>query len=199
MYVANIVTKNNLNVDKYFNVVESLGEIIQELPTLIIGWDIVKEINPKADFIDKKISEDIFWTFKKTERRDIFEEDLYNFINYSYNLLVNNIKYEFIDLILLTEPKLKTIFKILKKSTKLIGYKYNNMLYLYSNNIIYGFDLKLVSYLGYNQETTFEKIKSYCLVFLEHNDILIEYKDIIEMLNNEVKYIPYLYSIEHHE
>jgi hypothetical protein len=199
MYVANIVTKNNLNVDKYFNVVESLDEIIQGLPTLIIGWDIVKEINPKADFIDKKISENIFWTFKKTERRDIFEEDLYNFINYSYNLLVNNIKYEFIDLILLTETQLKTIFKILKKSTKLIGYKYNNMLYLYSNDIIYGFDLKLVSYLGHNQETTFEKIKSYCLVFLEHNDILIEYKDIIEMLNNEVKYIPYLYSIEHHE
>ena len=99
MYVANIITKNNLNVDKYFNVVESLDEIIQGLPTLIIGWDIVKEINPKADFIDKKILENIFWTSKKTERRDIFEEDLYNFINYSYNLL--------------TEPQLKTIFKIL--------------------------------------------------------------------------------------
>lgn len=199
MYVANIVTKNNLNADKYFNVVESLDEIIQGLPTLVIGWDIVKTINPDADFIDKKISENIFWTFKKTERRDIFEEDLYNFINYSYNLLVKNIKYQFIDLILLTESQLKNIFKILKKSTKLIGYKYNNMLYLYSDNIIYGFDLNLLDYLDYNRQTTFDKIKSYCLVFLEHNDILIEYKDIIEMLNNEVKYIPYLYSIEHYE
>lgn len=198
MYVANIVTKNNLNVDKYFNVVESLDEIIQGLPTLVIGWDIVKTTNPDTDFIDKKISENIFWTFKKTERRDIFEEDLYNFINYSYNLLVKNIKYQFIDLILLTESQLKNIFKILKKSTKLIGYKYNNMLYLYSDNIIYGFDLNLLDYLDYNRQTTFDKIKSYCLVFLEHNDILIEYKDIIEMLNNEVKYIPYLYFIEHY-
>jgi hypothetical protein len=199
MYVANIVAKNNLNIDKYFNVVESLGEIIQGLPTLIIGWDMVKAINPNVDFIDKKLSDDVFWTFKKTERRDIFEEDLYNFIHYSYNLLIKNVNYKFIDLILLSELELKNTFKILKKSTKLIGYKYNNMLYLYTDNTIYGFDLKLLTYLDLDVDKTFEKIKSYCLVFLDHNDILIEYKDIIEMLNNEVKYIPYLYSIEHYE
>jgi hypothetical protein len=199
MYVANIVTKNNLNIDKYFNVVESLDEITQGLPTLIIGWDMVKTINPNVDFIDKKLSDDVFWTFKKTERRDIFEEDLYNFIHYSYNLLIKNVNYKFIDLILLSELELKNTFKILKKSTKLIGYKYNNMLYLYTDNTIYGFDLKLLTYLDLDVDKTFEKIKSYCLVFLDHNDILIEYKDIIEMLNNEVKYIPYLYSIEHYE
>ena len=34
-------------------------------------------------------------------------------------------------------------------------------------------------------------------MFLEKEEILIEYKDIIDVLNNEVKYIPYLYSIEH--
>ncbi len=199
MYVANIVTKNSLNIDKYFNVVESLDEIIQGLPTLIIGWDIVKTINPEVDFIDKKLSEDIFWTFKKTERRDIFEGDLYNFIEYSYSLLIKNVGYKFIDLISLSELELKNTFKILKKSTKLIGYKYNNMLYLYTDNTIYGFDLKLLKYLDLDVDKTFEKIKSYCLVFLDHNDILIEYKDIIEILNNEVKYIPYLYSIEHYE
>lgn len=199
MYVANIVTKNNLNIDKYFNVVESLDEITQGLPTLIIGWDMVKAINPNVDFIDKKLSDDVFWTFKKTERRDIFEEDLYNFIHYSYNLLIKNVNYKFIDLILLSELELKNTFKILKKSTKLIGYKYNNMLYLYTDNTIYGFDLKLLTYLDLDVDKTFEKIKSYCLVFLDHNDILIECKDIIEMLNNEVKYIPYLYSIEHYE
>jgi hypothetical protein len=199
MYVANIVTKNSLNIDKYFNVVESLDEIIQGLPTLIIGWDIVKTINPEVDFIDKKLSEDIFWTFKKTERRDIFEGDLYNFIEYSYSLLIKSVGYKFIDLISLSELELKNTFKILKKSTKLIGYKYNNMLYLYTDNTIYGFDLKLLKYLDLDVDKTFEKIKSYCLVFLDHNDILIEYKDIIEILNNEVKYIPYLYSIEHYE
>lgn len=199
MYVANIVTKTNLNIDKYFNIVQSIDEIIDDLPTLVIGWDIVKTINPNADFIDKKLSNNIYWTFKKTERRDIFEEDLYYFIKHSYNLLIKNIEYIFIDLILFSDSELKTTFKKIKKSPKVIGYKYNNMLYLYTDKTIYGFDLKLLKYLDLDSDKTIEKIKSYCSVFLTDTNILIEYKDIIEMLNNEVKYIPYIYSILQNE
>ena len=197
MIAANIVTNTNINIDKYFNVVKTLDEIVQGLPTLIIGWDIVKTINPEADFIDKKLSDDIFWTFKKTERRDIFEEDLYNFINYSYNRLIKNIKYRFIDLIQYSESELKDTFKKIKKSENVIGYKYQNMLYIYIDNIIYGVDTKLIKYIGHDLESTLNKIISYFDVFLEKEEILIEYKDIIDVLNNEVKYIPYLYSIEH--
>jgi hypothetical protein len=197
MIVANIVTNTNINIDKYFNVVETLDEIVQGLPTLIIGWDIVKTINPNADFVDKKISEEIFWTFKKTERRDIFEEDLYNFINYSYTKLIKNINYTFIDLISYSESELKNTFKLIKNMNDVIGYKYKNMLYIYTKNTIYGVDIKLIEYVGYDVNEILSKIISYFDVFLENEQILIEYKDIIDVLNNEVKYIPYLYSIEH--
>lgn len=197
MIVANIVTNTNINIDKYFNVVETLDEIVQGLPTLIIGWDIVKTINPDADFVDKKISEEIFWTFKKTERRDIFEEDLYNFINYSYTKLIKNINYTFIDLISYSESELKNTFKLIKNMNDVIGYKYKNMLYIYTKNTIYGVDIKLIEYVGYDVNEILSKIISYFDVFLENEQILIEYKDIIDVLNNEVKYIPYLYSIEH--
>ena len=197
MIVANIVTNTNINIDKYFNVVGTLDEIVQGIPTLIIGWDIVKTINPDADFVDKKLSEEIFWTFKKTERRDIFEEDLYNFINYSYNKLIKNINYKFIDLISYSETELKDTFKLIKKMNNVTGYKYKNMLYIHTENTIYGMDIKLLEYVGYNVDETLNKIISYFDVFLENEQILIEYKDIIDVLNNEVKYIPYLYSIEH--
>lgn len=197
MIVANIVTNSNINIDKYFNVVGTLDEIVQGLPTLVIGWDIVKTINPDADFVDKKISEEIFWTFKKTERRDIFEEDLYNFINYSYTKLIKNINYTFIDLISYSESELKNTFKLIKNMNDVIGYKYKNMLYIYTKNTIYGVDIKLIEYVGYDVNEILSKIISYFDVFLENEQILIEYKDIIDVLNNEVKYIPYLYSIEH--
>lgn len=196
MFVGNIVSKSNINIDKYFNVVESLDNIIQGLPTLIIGWDIVKTIEPNADFIDKKLSKDIFWTFRKSERRDIFEEDLYNFIHYTYNLLVKDIKYEYIDFIQLDNIEIKETFNQIKNK-KSITYFYNNMLYIHSEKTIYGVDLKLVKYLDFDTTKTINKIKKYSNVFLTDNDIIIEYKDIIDMLNNEVKYIPYLYSIEH--
>ena len=197
MFVGNIVTHSNINVDKYFKVVNSLDDIINGLPTLIIGWDIVKTIDPNVDFIDKKLSEDIFWTFKKTERRDIFEDDFYNFNEFCYKLLIKNVQYRFIDLIQINENELKNIFKFIKKTENVIGYLYNNMLYIFVENIIYGIDLNLVKYMNYNTDDVLSKIKSYCSVFLDNKEILIEYKDVIDMLNNEVKYIPFLYSIEH--
>lgn len=197
MFVGNIVTHSKINIDKYFNVVDSMDNIIHGLPTLIVGWDIVKTIEPDADFIVRKLSHDIFWTFKKTERRDIFENDLYDFIHYSYNLLINNVEYKFIDLIQLNETELKNTFKTIKNNYNVIGYIHENMLYIYSENIVYGLDLKLVSYLDLNLNKILNKIKSYCLVFLDNDEILIEYKDIIDMLRNEVKYVPFLYSIEH--
>lgn len=197
MFVGNIVTQSKVNIDKYFNVVETMDAIIHGLPTLIVGWDIVKTIEPEVDFITRKLSDNIFWTFKKTERRDIFENDLYDFIHHSYNLLIKDLDYKFIDLIQLSEQELKTTFKEIKKSTKVIGYIHENMLYIYTDNIVYGLDLKLVTYLEYNLSDILNKIKSYCSVFLDNDEILIEYKDIIDMLNNEVKYVPFLYSIEH--
>jgi hypothetical protein len=196
MFVGNIVNKSNLNIDKYFNVVESLDDIIKGLPTLVIGWDIVKTIKQDADFIDKKLSKDIFWTFKKTERRDIFEEDLYNFIQYSYNLLIKDIEYQFIDFIQLGKNETKEVFNQIKNN-KSTSYFYNNMVYIHNKKTIYGIDLKLVKYLDFDVTKTINKIKTYSTVFLSDNDIIIEYKDIIDMLDNEVKYIPYLYSIEH--
>lgn len=196
MYIANIVTNSNINVDKYFKVSDSLNNIIQDLPTLIIGWDIVKTINPDVDFIDKKLSDNIFWTFKKTERRDIFEEDLYNFTQYTYNLLVKDIKYHFVDFIELDKNEIKDVFNRIKNK-KSISYFYDNMIYIYSEKTIYGIDLKLVKYLDFDTTKTINKIKNYSTVFLSDSDIIIEYKDIIDMLNNQVKYTPYLYSIEH--
>jgi hypothetical protein len=197
MHIANIVTNSNITVDKYFNISNSLDNIIQDLPTLIIGWDIVKSINPDVDFIDKKLSDNIFWTFKKSERRDIYQEDLYNFITYCYKNLIKDIDYSFIDLITLTDSEIKESFNNIKKCKKSATYQYNDMIYVYCDNTIYGIDLKLVKYLDYDVKKTIEKIKKNSFVFLSGDQILIEYKDIIESLDNEVKYVPYLYTIEH--
>ena len=60
MKIGNIVSNTDLNVGNEFNVVDSLDNIIKGIPTLIVGYSIVKEIfGDELDFIKRKI-EDIF-------------------------------------------------------------------------------------------------------------------------------------------
>jgi hypothetical protein len=70
------------------------------------------------------------------------------------------------------------------------------MIYLYFDNFIFGIDLDTIDFIGLNVEKFLLKIKNKSKVFLEKNMIFIEYKTRIENLDNQVKYIPYLYSIE---
>ena len=196
MKIGNIVSTTNINVSEDFNVVQSLDDIIQVLPTLIIGWDYVKKNYPNYDIIDRKLSDNLFWTFKKTERRDFHEEDIYNFVLNTYAGIVKNITYHFVDPFMLTR---KSIIKILTKlkSTKTIAYCHDDMCYIYFDNIILGFNLSFLEFIGLNREKIIKRIIEKTSIFLSKDNIFIEYKQRVESLDNQVKYVPVLYSIEH--
>jgi hypothetical protein len=66
MKLANIVTTTSISVSKDFNVVKSLDETIQGLPTLIIGWDHVKKNYDNYDISNRVLAPSLYWTFKKT-------------------------------------------------------------------------------------------------------------------------------------
>jgi hypothetical protein len=69
------------------------------------------------------------------------------------------------------------------------------MLYIYGDKFLFGVDLKLMSYIGIKKDKIKHIIKSKSPVFLEENEILIEYKNYIEELGYQIKFLPYLYSI----
>lgn len=199
MIVANIVSNNKINVSEDFNVVKSMDEIIHGLPTLIIGFDYVNEHYPDFNILDREISKDLYWTFKKTERRDKHEEDLIWFMVNSYNVLLQDISYVFIDPIQYSN---KTMLKILRKLNKiknLVSVQNDEMIYIYGEKIIFGVDLRLLEYMGYKKDRIKTLIKSNCVEFLEKNQILIEYKKYVEDLDIPVKYIPYLLSIKNEQ
>jgi hypothetical protein len=70
------------------------------------------------------------------------------------------------------------------------------MVYMHFDTFIFGIDLDMIEFIGLNVDKFLLKIKNKSKVFLEKNMIFIEYKTRIENLDNQVKYIPYLYSIE---
>jgi hypothetical protein len=197
--VANIVSQSNIDIDKEFNVVKTMDEIIHGLPTLIIGFDYVNKHYPDFDITKFQLEPNLYWTFRKNEKRDKYEYDLSLFINKVYCDLVQDISYVFVDPIHYNKKTLYKIIKKVKSLKNIISYVNNDMVYIYSDKIIFGVDLKLLSYIGFNKDGIKAKIKQISSVFLHDSRILIEYKNVIQELDNQVKYVPYLYSIKNEQ
>lgn len=195
MKIANIVTSNSLNVDDNINIVDSMDKIIEGLPTLVTSYKWVSENYEDYDIYDKKLGDKLYWTFAKTERRDIFYNDIEEFLTIANKDLISNIKYIFVDPIHFNLSKIKKIITKIYSLPNKISFKHMDMIYIYGDGLIFGIDLNLLNYIGINVERAENKIKKNSSVFLENDEIFIEYKNNMERLNDSVKYIPYLYSI----
>jgi hypothetical protein len=195
MIIANIVCTTKINITDEFNVVSSINDIIEGLPTLIIGYDYVNKNYPDFDITNISLGNNLYWTFKRTEKRDKYEEDLNWFMFKVYKDLLGKTIYVYVDPI--NYPK-KTLIKVIRKLYSLIkpiSYLHDQMVYIYADNIIFGIDLKMLRFIGFNTTKLIDKIKLKSSVFLEKNQILIEYKKNVEVLSNKVRYVPYLYYL----
>jgi hypothetical protein len=199
MKIGNIVSSIDVKISNEFNLVKNMDEIIQGLPTLIVGFDYVNKNYPDFNILDKEIEPNIYWTFKRTEKRDKFEEDLYWFKQKVYDDLFKQIVYIFVDPIYYRGyVMIKLLRKIINIENK-YSLMYNNMIYIYGDNFIFGFDLNLLRFLKLDVNKIKNKIKSVSTVFLDDEKILIEYKNNIEELNDRVRFIPYLFSINNEQ
>ncbi len=93
--------------------------------------------------------------------------------------------------------KMKKVIGKIKSLSSIITYQHGSMLYIYGDNIIFGVDLSFIEFIGLNPEKIKTKIKNIGGILLSENPIFIEYKKRVENLDNQVKFIPFLYSIEH--
>lgn len=197
--VANIVSQSDINISEDFNVVKSMDEIIHGLPTLIIGFDYVNKHYPDFNILNFTIEPNLYWTFRKNEKRDKYEHDLSLFITKVYCDLVQEISYIFVDPIHYNKKTLYKIIKKIKSLKNIVSYIHNDMIYIYSDKLIFGVDLNLLEYIGFKKDGVKDKIKQISSVFLDSPRILIEYKNIVEELDDQVKYIPYLHSIKNEQ
>lgn len=201
MKIGNIVTKTDLKVDSQYNVVSSLDEIIEGIPTLIHGYHLANDLSDtNLNFLDRKISEDVYWTFTIDEDRKHHIIDIDNFKDLCFKNLVNNVTYFYVDPIQFSRQKIKKVLTKLHSIDNAITFIFNdNMTYIYSDKIIFGIDLKLFKFIGLKTDKIKTRIKEKSLVFLDHSEILIEYKEYLERLDGQYKYIPLLYSIRNNE
>lgn len=203
MEIANIICTDVINVGPEFNVVKSVDDIIYtNLPTLVIGYEMAIELYgmDNINVLKRNINKNVFWTFRRTVERKIYEPDLENFMRFSYKKAIDKISYVDLDVIQFKKEKLNKIVKKIISLKEPISYKSNNnIIYIYSNNLIFGIDLNLLNFIGIDIKKIEDKIIKKSKVFLQGTEILIEYHNHLERLNYDYKYVPFLYSINPHD
>jgi hypothetical protein len=150
MIIANIISDVDINISKEFNVVKSFDMIINELPTLIVGWEKANSLFPNNNVLTRNIDEKTFWTLSKKENRDCFEEDLFKFKEFCFNRLVEKFEYMFINPIEQSFSTIKEILGDIIFTSDSIAMLTTNMIYILTDIKIYGINLEFIEYVGFD-------------------------------------------------
>jgi hypothetical protein len=147
-YIANILSDEQFSDTELYNIVKEKKDLVPGIPTLIIGWDRVKEMYPNASIIEWKISDNVFWTYGKYERRDKYEATVKNFQDLAFKKFIEKLDYVFYDV--LTSPdRFNSFLMSLLSETKKTIYITGDMLYIYyaGTKKVIGISLRDCDYL----------------------------------------------------
>lgn len=185
----NIIKEKN----DFVGYVKDISEADPTKPILYIGYKKAKKVEGYKNILDKKINDNTFWTFKKTESRSDYEIDLEKFYIYIINNILYNINYYYINIIYIKYNKLKKLYNILFNYTKQkYIYISKNMIYFQYEDNTYGISLNILEYMGINQKKILQRIRSN-----RSNIIIYDNNEKVHKILKEIGYdnryaVPYL-------
>jgi hypothetical protein len=183
------------NLKGFVEQVNDVSLVDSTKPTLFVGIENARKNIKDFSILNKKYENNVFWTFKKTEKRVDFEKDIDYFYNFIINNISCNIKYYYINIYNLKYNKIKKLYNILFSDNGKYIYISNDMIYLlYKNNIILGISLNLLEYIKIKKEKILDKLYSN-----KNNIICTDVSKCVKSIKNEIgdkKYVvPYFMSI----
>lgn len=187
-FIANILTNRKFEDNELYNVVSSKSDLIEGIPTLVIGWEYTKKIYKNANILDWKIDNDIYWTFGNREKRQRYEETLKKFNELALNKFIKSVEYKFISLF---SYDLNILKNILQSTNVLNIFVFNDMVYLSNNieKIVYGISLIEYEYIYNNKNILLKEIYNSNNVNIIKDNVSIDLK---MSLKNHIYIIPYL-------
>jgi len=193
MNIGNIVSSSKINEDN-FKLFDEIESVDNSLPTLIVGWAKTKEIfGDKISILNKKISDNLYWTFLPTERRVDYDNDIIIFKKVCYDNFGSELSYVYIDPIHDKPQKIKKILKKIYSLKESISYFTNkNMLYILGENIIFGVNLEITEFIGIKTNSIITRVVNLRNSVLIDNEIFNKCKEFIKKLDNEYKLVPYV-------
>ena len=128
-----------------------------DVPTLIIGWNNVKDKFPKQNIMDKQISKNLFWTYSKSESSKEFFKEAEDFFTDSVKKWMPK-NFIFFDTYLNKESLEEFINNNLDKDKKVFIYFYDGALYLNNNGNNFIINIKSLSISDDKLKTTITEI-----------------------------------------
>ena len=195
-YIANILTDEPFNEGELYNVVRDKEELVPGIPTLIIGWEKTKSEYPDASIIEWNVTDNVYWTYGKYERRDKYEVNVKKFQDLSFKKFVESLKYVFYDVMLEGEDRFIKFIELLLSNVQKTVYITGDMMYIYIDYTkkVVGVSLRDCDYLGetYKKRIFSAMYNNPSVILLKNNDAIS--KEIRFKTRGRAYILPYLYS-----
>lgn len=183
--LANIVTTSNkINFVLPVNKCKDMSCVDNDLPTLIIGYELAKKYIDNFNILVKYYpKQNVYWTFKRTERGIEYESDILSFYKTVITSFCERIKYNLIDFY---KINLRTSIKLVgfakSKDKKLIYNENNRFLYIFCEkyNMVFGFSLSTSNFFGISPQKIISLFKNN-----DSNTFISDFT----VIPNDIKYI----------
>lgn len=190
-YIANILTKSKVKFGRLFNKTEQKENLIDGIPTLIIGWELTREIYPEADILDWRIDDTTYWTFGSRERRNVYEERLRNFTSMAIDRFSQSVRYRYVNLLTAGEDEKREIIAEIDSISRKVFFIKKDIVYLYGgSDTVSGFSLRDIRYEGKKARAILDRISSNAMN--ERIDESTVDKEITDSFRNRTYLIPAL-------
>lgn len=186
--------KAETGVKSYIKVISDMSEYVEGKPLLIIGIKNAKNYSNNFNILEKKLSDNVFWTYSKFESKHEHDKDILEFNKNVVKISTSVVEYNYVDIFRLRYSSVKKIYKVLFSSDRKHIYISNGMLYFTYGTHVIGISLNIMDYCGMRYQKRIEMLREN-----KNNMILDEESKFSLMLKGVLGdngyLIPYLMSI----
>jgi hypothetical protein len=167
-YIISDVKYNDMQ-DDVIKVVNNEDDCVKPIPRLVIGLEKAKEYAKNHgftfDILEHEYPNGDMWTFKKTEKREYYEEDIKKFKEKLIKIISSKVDYYYINVYNLRYSKMKKlylmIFKNLFKRDKNYILIDKQMLYFpLEDRKVIGISFNILEYINIDKEKIIAKCRN---------------------------------------
>jgi len=169
IYNTDLVNHTKQEYINYYQNISNISIVDFNLPTLIVGWQYLKNINKDQNLynnisiLDKLlIKNKLYWEFSFEENKSNHIDGVESFIfNIPYYYFDSNIEYILIDPVFNQIKDFDTLILYIPKNIEKIYNYRNEMLFMLTlNNKVYGIDLKMFEFFKFDMVKLLEILKN---------------------------------------